>query len=327
VYSGQKRQLSLNAKVFLVELRGIGEQRLLIIPSFFSCSGLLFHSPPFVSRYRRGTQDKGTREITQWSPQTETQSKKKGNICKPSRKSCAVYAERFSIRRMRHPSTRAHKQNERPAGEKDMRFIRNQCLFHEVLSSSSSLLISPRRVKHTHYFCGIPNQFDGWKGRFLFLLLFKRLYLPVELMPTTNESRIIYERAAPLSLQGRMEPSSVFVEPIDICSLMLSERRHVVGWSVLAGLMDPVVPLWRKKKKHWKIEIFNHSIAAGEQERNAVPLDDEWMSLFLPLSHFLIEYLSKLEISAITRFIFKGCTERTGVSNSFGTLNLLPLLL
>jgi hypothetical protein len=175
-----------------------------------------------------------------------------------------------------------------------------------------SIVISPLRVKHTHYFCGIPNQFDGWKGRFFFffLLLFKRLYLPVEFMPTTDESRIIYERAAPLPLQGRMEPSSVFVEPIDICSLILSDRRHVVGWSVLAGLMDPVVPLWRKKKKkHWKIEIFNHSIAAEEQERN--PLDDEWMSLFLPLSHFFIEYLSKLEISAITRIIFKGCTERT----------------
>lgn len=62
-------------------------------------------------------------------------------------------------------------------------------------------------------------------------------------MPTTDESRIIYERTAPLQLQGRMEPSSVFVEPIDICSLILSDRRHVVGWSVLARLMDPVVPL------------------------------------------------------------------------------------
>lgn len=184
-----------------------------------------------------------------------------------------------------------------------MRFSRRRRLYSYIPATSKTYTLFLRNTQSVW-------RMKGAVLFFFFLLLFKRLYLPVEFMPTTDESRIIYERAAPLPLQGRMEPSSVFVEPIDICSLILSDRRHVVGWSVLAGLMDPVVPLWRKKKKkHWKIEIFNHSIAAEEQERN--PLDDEWMSLFLPLSHFFIEYLSKLEISAITRIIFKGCTERT----------------
>lgn len=156
-----------------------------------------------------------------------------------------------------------------------------------------SIVISPLRVKHTHYFCGIPNQFDGWKGRFFFffLLLFKRLYLPVEFMPTTDESRIIYERAAPLPLQGRMEPSSVFVEPIDICSLILSDRRHVVGWSVLAGLMDPVVPLWRKKKKKtledWNLQSFNCCGRAGtESTRWRV---DEFVSSLIAFLHWISE--------------------------------------
>jgi hypothetical protein len=164
-----------------------------------------------------------------------------------------------------------------------MRFSRRRRLYSYIPATSKT------------YTLFLRNTQSVWRMKgavlFFFLLLFKRLYLPVEFMPTTDESRIIYERAAPLPLQGRMEPSSVFVEPIDICSLILSDRRHVVGWSVLAGLMDPVVPLWRKKKKKtledWNLQSFNCCGRAGtESTRWRV---DEFVSSLIAFLHWISE--------------------------------------
>lgn len=132
------------------------------------------------------------------------------------------------------------------------------------------------------------------KGAVPFSVIILKDYIPAGWVAYDRVAYPFWKNRA-LVIAGRMGPSSSLSNSIDICSLMLSERRHVVGWSALAGLMDPVVvPLWRKKRKTLKdrnFQSFNCCGRAGTECSSTRWRVDEFVSS--PYRFFFPHWISE----------------------------------